>query len=59
MGRSYPARISTYRVGYEGKWAFPIDPARFPDLANIEQSLDDFCAYCNIQNVPPFQRGLT
>jgi len=51
--------LHIYHVGYEDKWAFPIDPARFPNLANIEQSLVDFCAYCNIQNVPAFQRGFT
>jgi hypothetical protein len=51
--------LHIYREGYEDKWAFPIDPARFPNLANVERSLDDFCAYCNIQNVPPIQGGFT
>lgn len=51
--------LHIYREGYKDKWAFPIDPTRFPNLKNVEQSLDDFCAYCNIQNVHPFQIDLT
>lgn len=50
--------IHIYRAGYEDKWAYPVDSARFSNLSDIEQSLHHFCAYCNIQNVPPFQGGL-
>lgn len=49
--------IHLYREGYDDKWAFAVDPIRFANLVDTQNSLEDFCAYCNIQNVPPFQTG--
>ena len=51
--------LHLYREGYEDKWAFPVDPNLFGNLTDIHQAFEDFCAYCNIGNVPPFQAGLT
>jgi hypothetical protein len=51
--------IHLYREGYEDKWAFPVDGARFGNLADIYQAFQDFCSYCNIRDVPQFQAGLT
>jgi hypothetical protein len=48
-----------YREGYEDKWAVPVDPARFGNLTDIHGVFQDFCAYCNIQNIPVFQASLT
>ncbi len=50
--------IHLYREGYEDKWAHPIDFEEFSNVSDIEQTFKDFCRYCNIQNVPPFQGGL-
>lgn len=47
--------IHLYREGYEDKWAYPADPKNFRNLLDIQQSFYDFCSYCNIQGVPPFQ----
>jgi hypothetical protein len=50
--------IHLYREGYDDKWAYPVDAVRFTNLADTRKSFEDFCAYCNIQGVPPFQAGL-
>ena len=50
--------IHLYREGYEAKWAYPVDPAEFTDVSDIQQTFVEFCRYCNIVNVPPFQGGL-
>jgi len=50
--------IHLYREGYDDKWAFPVDPAEFSDTANIQQTLEDFCHYCHVQDVPQFQGEL-
>jgi len=47
-----------YREGYEDKWAYAIDPAEFANVSDIQQALTDFCRYCNIVDMPPFQGGL-
>jgi hypothetical protein len=49
--------LHRYREGYDDKWAEPVDAALFPDLADMQRSFTDFCAYCNIQGLPPFQAG--
>ena len=51
------SHLHVYREGYDDKWAQPIDPTLFVDLGNIAQLFEDFCAYCNIQRLPPFQVG--
>lgn len=50
--------IHIYREGYEDKWAYPIEPEGFRDTSDIQQTFRDFCRYCNIEDPPPFQRGL-
>lgn len=49
--------LHVYREGYDDKWAQPIDPGRFPDTGDIRRAFEDFCAYCNILGLPPFQPG--
>lgn len=52
--------IHVYREGYEDKWAYRLDEISqnaFRSPANIQQSFEDFCRYCNIE-VPPYQEGL-
>jgi len=44
--------IHIYREGYDDKWAYPIDENEFTDLNDPEQLFKDFCAYCNITNLP-------
>ncbi|MBI4669489.1 MAG: hypothetical protein HY747_09975 [Elusimicrobia bacterium] len=50
--------IHIYRERHEDKWAYPIDPAKFPNSSDIHQTFGDFCRYCNVRSVPPFQEGL-
>jgi hypothetical protein len=50
--------IHVYREGYEDKWAYPIDRTEFRNSSDIQQTFEDFCRYCNVQNIPPFQEGL-
>ena len=47
-----------YREGYEDRWAYPLDSDQFSDPANIQQTFEDFCNYCNIGGIPPFQESL-
>jgi hypothetical protein len=51
------SHLHLYREGYDDKWAQPLDGTRFPDVTNIARAFQDFCAYCNIQGLPPFQVG--
>lgn len=51
------SHLHTYREGYEDKWAQPLDTRRFPDTSDIARTFEDFCAYCNIQDLPSFQSG--
>jgi hypothetical protein len=50
--------IHLYREGYEDKWAYPLDPSVFRDVTDIRRALEDFCRYCNVDNVPPLQGDL-
>jgi hypothetical protein len=50
--------LHLYREGYGDKWAQPIDPAQFRDTRDIERAFEDFCHYCNVEGIPPFQPGL-
>ncbi len=50
--------LHLYREGYEDRWAYPLDSNRFSDPANIQQTFEDFCNYCNIGGIPPFQESL-
>jgi hypothetical protein len=55
VGRSH---LHIYRERYEDKWAYEIDKSEFTDIHDIQNSFYDFCRYCHIENVPPFQGGL-
>jgi hypothetical protein len=50
--------LHVYREGHEDRWAWPLDPTQFTNPADFRQALDDFCRFCNIQDVPRFQGGL-
>jgi hypothetical protein len=50
--------LHLYREGYDDKWAQPLDPGRFPDTGDIQRAFEDFCGYCNVQGIPPFQPRL-
>ena len=50
--------LHRYQVGYEDKWAYPLDSKEFSASSNIPQTFRDFCRYCKIQNIPPFQEQL-
>jgi hypothetical protein len=50
--------LHLFREGYEDKWAFPIDATCFTNIADIETSFQDFCAYCHIHSVPSFQASI-
>jgi len=52
------SHLHVYREGYENKWAYQIDPKDFGDITNIRRVFEDFCRYCNIENIPAFQGGL-
>jgi hypothetical protein len=52
------SHLHVYREGYEDKWAFPLDPTVFNNPSDINQTFHDFCQYCNINEIPPFQVGL-
>ena len=50
--------LHVYREGYEDRWAFPLNPSEFRDSTNMMQVFVDFCRYCHIQDIPPFQGEL-
>lgn len=43
-----PTHLHRYVEGYEDRFADPIDPAMFTDLASRPVTLEEFCKYCNI-----------
>lgn len=55
IGRTH---IHLYREGFDDKWAYPIDPAIFTSLADINETFRSFCGYCNIIGIPSFQEDL-
>ncbi len=48
-----PPHLHLYKEGYADKWAIPIQPDNFPNIANLFESIFDFMKYCNITD-PPF-----
>lgn len=52
------SHLHVFREGYEDKWAYPINPEIFQNTANLQQTFENFCLYCNIDNMPPFQGDL-
>lgn len=51
--------IHIYREGFEDKWAYPVDPREFRDPSVAWTAVEDFCRYCHIEGLPPFQGVLT
>src|SRR5205085_5602469 len=51
------SHLHLYREGFEDKWAFPV-PGGFTDPSDSQQTLLDFCGFCNIQAIPSTQAGL-
>ena len=49
--------LHLYREGYDDKWAQPLDAGQLQDTNDIWRTLEDFCAFCNVQGPPPFQAG--
>jgi hypothetical protein len=49
--------LHLYREGYDDKWAQTLDTSRFPNTSDIRRAFEDFCIFCNIQGMPPFQPG--
>jgi len=47
-----------YREGYGDKWAVPLPPDKFPNVADLWQMLDDFMRFCNVVDRPEIVRGL-
>jgi hypothetical protein len=50
--------IHLYKEGYEDKWAYPVDSAKFKNLTDPQQVYDDFCIFCNIVQPSPTQGAL-
>jgi len=51
--------LHLYREGYEDRWAFPVDPLRFPRLGDTAATFHDFCRYCHVIAPPAAQGWLT
>lgn len=47
-----------YREGFGDKWAVPLPPDKFPNVADLWQLLDDFMRFCNVVDRPEIVRGL-
>jgi hypothetical protein len=50
--------IHLYREGFGDKWAVPLPPDKFPNVADLWQLLDDFMRFCNVVDRPEIVRGL-
>ena len=47
--------VHLYREGYDDKWAFPVDSKSFTLLTDPATTFQEFCAFCNIESLPPVQ----
>lgn len=50
--------LHIYKEGFDDKWAYPLDPEQFSNPADIGLTLENFCEFCNISGLPPYQIGL-
>jgi len=50
--------LHIYREGYGDKWAFPVPAAKFPNMGDLWQTLEDFMRYCNVTEPPFIRKGL-
>lgn len=51
--------IHLYREGFEDRWAYPVDPREFRNPSDTWSAVEDFCRFCHIEGLPPFQEVLT
>ena len=47
-----------YREGFGDKWALPVPADKFPNPADLWQTLEDFLHFCNVTQPPLIDRGL-
>ncbi len=47
--------IHIYREGFNDKWAYSVDPEMFRDINNARAAFEDFCRFCHIEGIPPYQ----
>ncbi len=50
--------LHIYREGFDDRWASPIDPELFRDVEDTGIAFKDFCRFCNIEEIPPYQEVL-
>lgn len=50
--------LHLYREGYGDKWAVPVPTDRFPRIADLWGTLEDFMQFCSVTKPPHIQRGL-
>ena len=50
--------LHLYREGFGDKWAFPVPPKHFSNLADPWLTLEDFMRFCNVTEPPFIRRGL-
>jgi hypothetical protein len=51
------SHLHLFRERFDDKWAQPLDPTRVPDTLDPWRTFEDFCSFCNITGLPPFQGG--
>jgi len=47
--------IHLFREGYDDRWAYPVEAARFSVLSDPAATFQHFCSFCRIESVPPVQ----
>ncbi len=52
------SHLHIYKEGFDDKWAYPVDPKLFRDIQDAGTAFMDFCRFCNIENIPPYQEVL-
>ncbi len=58
-GEEIPSpQLHIYREGFGDKWAIPLPADRFPRIADLRGTLDDFMGFCNITVPPDIERSL-
>ena len=50
--------LHIYREGFGDKWAVPVPLDKFPNTADLWQTMNDVMIYCNIVEQPNLNKGL-
>lgn len=50
--------LHLYQEGFGDKWAIEVAKDKFPNIADLWQTLQDFMRYCNVIEPPFIERGL-